>query len=238
MFTVALIGGDGAGKTTIAKKLIASYPLPIKYIYMGMNASASNFALPTMRMVGLLKRFFEREAAAGNPQDPPAQLGHTKDKDVDRGKAVATLRLFVRLGEEWFRQFISWYYQLRGYIVVYDRHFKFDHAPQSAQSQPQRLTDRLHWWILDRFYPDPDLVILLDAPPDVLLHRKHEGTFEYLQGRRVAYLEQGEKTAHFVRINATQPLDVVFPQVIQNVVQFHKERDPGAAHVLDRIREN
>ena len=51
MYTVALIGGDGAGKTTIADQLRDSFPLPLKYLYMGINIESSNVALPTSRII-------------------------------------------------------------------------------------------------------------------------------------------------------------------------------------------
>src|SRR5437667_23836 len=50
-FTVALIGPDGAGKTTIGRRLEKSLPLPVRYLYMGVNAEASNALLPTTRVL-------------------------------------------------------------------------------------------------------------------------------------------------------------------------------------------
>ena len=49
MVTVALIGADGAGKTSVARALERSRDLPIKYLYMGINTEASNHMLPTTR---------------------------------------------------------------------------------------------------------------------------------------------------------------------------------------------
>ena len=42
MFTVALIGPDGAGKSTIGRKLQQISPIPMKYVYMGVNLESSN----------------------------------------------------------------------------------------------------------------------------------------------------------------------------------------------------
>src|SRR6266571_1664289 len=51
MFTVALIGPDGAGKTTIGRRLEQTLPLPVRYVYMGINYEASNHVLPTTRLI-------------------------------------------------------------------------------------------------------------------------------------------------------------------------------------------
>jgi cytidylate kinase len=56
MFTVALIGPDGAGKTTISRRLEHELPLPVKYVYMGINTVASNHMLPTTRLACAMKR--------------------------------------------------------------------------------------------------------------------------------------------------------------------------------------
>ncbi|MGH3091699.1 MAG: hypothetical protein ACRDOG_05135, partial [Gaiellaceae bacterium] len=55
-FTVALIGPDGAGKTTVARRLEGSLEGPVKYLYMGVNPDASNHLLPTTRLAHALKR--------------------------------------------------------------------------------------------------------------------------------------------------------------------------------------
>ena len=56
MFTVALIGPDGAGKSTIGRKLQEISPLPMKYVYMGVNLESSNLVLLTTRLLLEIKR--------------------------------------------------------------------------------------------------------------------------------------------------------------------------------------
>jgi ABC-type phosphate/phosphonate transport system ATPase subunit len=56
MPSVALIGPDGAGKTTLTRMLLSSGALPFRYIYMGVDIGASNVALPTSRMADRWKR--------------------------------------------------------------------------------------------------------------------------------------------------------------------------------------
>ena len=68
MFAVAVIGADGAGKTTVTKRLLETLPVRMKYLYMGWNPESSNFALPTSRLMLHLKlrelyRMLDAEAA-------------------------------------------------------------------------------------------------------------------------------------------------------------------------------
>jgi thymidylate kinase len=221
MFTVALIGADGAGKTTIGQLLAAHFPVPVKYLYMGANIESSNAALPTSRLILFIKLWrYKRIAKRSGIIDPGFVSTHHKaHRSVKYGRIGATLRLLNRLAEGWFRQLISWVYQLRGFIVIYDRHFLFDAA--SANPEGQRFIDRVYYWLLTHLYPQPDLVIFLDASPEILYARKGEATLESLQKRREAYIAQGKKTANFIRVDAAQPIDQVIAEVSGQIMTFH-----------------
>jgi glycosyltransferase involved in cell wall biosynthesis/peptidoglycan/xylan/chitin deacetylase (PgdA/CDA1 family) len=156
---------------------------------MGANPSASNITLPTARLAAWARR------------SPFAQLRPIK-------VVCSALGLLHRMTEEWYRQAVSWWYQARGYIVVYDRHFVFDIALQPPRD-PDRLTDRFHRWSLARWYPRPDLVVYLDAPPQVLFSRKPEHRPEKLAERAVQLLHSAEQEPRFARIDANQPLESV-----------------------------
>jgi thymidylate kinase len=222
MPAVALIGPDGAGKTTLTQMLESSGLLPIRHLYMGVEVSSSNVALPTSRLAAWVKRRLGRgRRAASRPSEPPALEMPRRPARRSRVRAVA--RFANRFCEEWYRQFVSWYYQTRGYVVLYDRHFLFDFAPEIAP-RPWSLEQRLHAWCLAHLYPRPDLVIYLDAPGSVLFARKGELTVAELERRRQGFLRQGARFPNFVRVDATRPLLEVYKDVTAHVLRLTSDR--------------
>jgi len=85
------------------------------------------------------------------------------------------------------------------------------------------LSRRLHGYVLTRLYPQPDLVVLLDAPPEVLFARKGEGTIGSLGRRRAEYMQLGATLERFAVVDATLPLPVVIRDVAA-IVRGHEER--------------
>lgn len=224
--TVALVGPDGAGKTTIARMLVTRFPMPMKRIYMGVSVQSSNVVLPTTRLIQTLKRraYRKRMQRANAPPLPEmTATDHLETRPVRRGGVGSMLRLAHRVAEEWYRQLVAWRYQRRGYVVLYDRHFLFEYNPASVEKRTYvkfSLNYRLHLWLLERFYPRPDLVIFLDAPPEVLRSRKPERALEDIQRYREDLIRQGRDVKNFVTIDVTQPVDKVLVDIINLIVQF------------------
>jgi len=204
---IAVIGGDGAGKTSVTRRLLDSGRLPLRTLYMGINVASSNVALPTSRLLQRLRhgRTGPTTTHVSGPDRPKARGA--------RGALRAGARLLYRLSEEWYRQALCWLYELRGEIVLCDRHFLYDFYEPAERRAAKGLADRLHLAILRHVYPRPDLVLFLDAPAELLMARKGEASIEFLEGRRAAMLEIGAGDPRFVRIDATQPLDAVASEV-------------------------
>jgi predicted ATP-grasp superfamily ATP-dependent carboligase/thymidylate kinase len=211
--SVALVGPDGAGKTTVGRRLEDELAGAASYLYMGVNADSGNRLLPTTR----LRRALGRRGGSVPPSG--RDLERISEPAVAPRGTAATARGLLGLGnrvlEEWYRQAIAWSHLRRGRTVIFDRHYLLDyHATDIAAPNPP-LARRIHGLLLRHVYPRPDLVIFLDAPAEVLHARKGEGTIEFLEQRRQAYLAAGQELPRFVVVDATQPLDTVVGQVAE-----------------------
>src|SRR5258708_6363768 len=214
MFSVALIGPDGAGKTTMTARLRQCATIPLKCLYMGINIEASNHALPTSRVVAYFKRRQNKESGVYRSLDDSAP-GQGNAKRSLSGWVWAIGLLINRFLEEWSRQLLSWGYQIGGYAVVYDRHFLYDFTLDGIDGEKQPADKRLHRWLLENCYPRPHLTIYLDAPAEVLSPRKGERTLKELERRRHEFLQLGGRAKNFIRNDATRPFDVVYAEVSQ-----------------------
>ena len=225
-FSVAIIGNDGAGKTTIANRLIEEQAFPCRYLYMGFSTLSSNMTLPTSYLARRYKiREYKKRVAKMSDEErsrttPSHQLHHGAPK---RGSLWISIRFANRMIEALWRQLISWAYQAAGYTVLYDRHYFFDAARfVKADIQKMPWTNRLEYKVFSSFYPKPDLVIFLDAPSNVLFSRKGESTLETLDKRRENIILMAGQFENFVTVDANQSLDKVYEDVLNYILAFGK----------------
>jgi thymidylate kinase len=98
----------------------------------------------------------------------------------------------------------------RATLVLNDRHFV------DILVDPKRYRYGGPLWLLRliwRLTPKPDLIVLLDAPPEVLQARKQEVPFDETARQRNAYVSMvaGLENGHLV--NAAQPFEHVVNDV-------------------------
>jgi thymidylate kinase len=239
MFTVAIVGPDGAGKSTVIEGLRRSSPYPLRHIYMGVNPDALTHMLPTTRLANYLKR--RKQHGKDTKLTNTTPKSRTDNMRSKRGNHKSILRhvkslLFItnRIGEAWYRQMVCWYYLLQGYIVLFDRHFYLDYlAFDFAHSDGERpFLRRVHDILLEKTYPRPDLTFYLDAPAEVLFARKGESNVETLQHSREAYLKIGQYTPAFCVVDTTQSPEIVLETVLNHIKLYRETKNRHSRRLL------
>jgi thymidylate kinase len=225
VFTVALVGADGAGKSTIGRRLTSALSFPVKYLYMGDNLTTANKMLPSTRLLWWIRRARGITPRSGPPTARPEQRAAGSSGGV--GSLVkTTLRLMNRLAEEYYRVVLAFAYQLRGNVVVFDRHYFADYyaCDIATDRKAQSWNRRVHGMLLDRFFPRPNLVVCLDAPAEVLYARKPEGTVEALELRRQEYFRIRDVVERFVVVDASKDADQVTRDVAGAIEDYRRRR--------------
>jgi thymidylate kinase len=124
----------------------------------------------------------------------------------------------LKLGWLWWNWWVGWFRFLQAGsasgVVLFDRY----HADLLVD--PRRYRYGGPMWLArlaSRCMPQPDLVVFLDAAPEVLLARKQEVGREALEAARRRYLELCTGHARFQIIDAAQPLEEVIEEVLGTV---------------------
>lgn len=189
--TVALLGIDGAGKTTAAKAIVRA-----------------------LRQKGVQARYFEN--AGGRPvlNLLAGRLGHPDAiawLGVDRFEAIE-----MRFRRFAMRRALRWVAREPGRLAVCDRWTWCQYATMAARSSDPSSARALY----DRI-PDPDLVFYLAIDPErarqrVELRGTDHESLSYLTSYAAAYEELPE-FASFTRIDANDALDGVVATVMARI---------------------
>jgi hypothetical protein len=132
--------------------------------------------------------------------------------------------LLERLLTQWGRYGVARYHQMRRRLVVFDR-YTYDAllAPRQSQSRPKRWRR----WLLAHACPAPDLVILLDAPGELLYARKGEHSAALLEQQRQQYLALRPHLPQMAVVDATQEADQVRRTVLALIWRSYLGRQAG-----------
>lgn len=200
---VALLGVDGAGKSTVMAQLerdLAPAFWSVKRYHGRALESPLRWTKRVRRQRQLRKR--ELEEAAANPHVVPV----SRDPHAKPSKGLAFS--LVKLGLWWtdytFLGYLKDVYPRlrRSGLVLFDRYY------QDLLVDPRRHRYGGPLWLaqfVGRFFPRPDLVILLDAPPEVLHSRKQEVPLEETTRQRKIYLEMVRDLSNGYVVDASKP---------------------------------
>jgi thymidylate kinase len=183
--TIALLGPDGAGKTTLAKDLAGALPLRTRSIYMGFGARAQQGG-------PLVRRWLARLAMAS-----------AADAGTLRRRAYGVMRLLARLVLQSSRALVVRMHHALGRLVLLDRH--------TSESWLGADSDHAERWsrrVIGALCP-VDLVLVLDAPAHVLADRKQDQSLIELAAQRAAYSTLAVRLPDAVVIDAGRGVDEV-----------------------------
>lgn len=228
MLTVALIGPDGAGKSTLAAALVDRLPVPAVRLYMGVNPDESTVRSPLARLATISRRGRGAPHDAGpppRPDDPTQAPRETSLRRRTRRAARSLARAVNLIIDEVYRQRIIAGHRRRGSVVVLDRDFWADYRMHDVNASSRSLGRRVHGAYLERWYRKPDLFVYLEAPAEVLFARKGEGTIDLLRARQDDYLALAPFAPRFVRLDVDRPLDEVVSDLVDLVLQSRPHQE-------------
>ncbi len=187
---IALLAPDGAGKSTLAHALQKDFGLKAQLIYMGTNIAALNISLPSTKW---LHRVLKKSRA-------PKLLK----------LALKPVNYCNRILDLWYRIAYAHTQRLRGKFVVFDRYVYDSWIAKPATTWAKRMRRKF----LEAGWPTPHVVILLDAPGELLFRRKGEHSPEWLEQQRQAYLALREHVPQMYAVDATMSAEEVQREVL------------------------
>jgi thymidylate kinase len=189
--TVALVGPDGAGKSSSAAALARSFPLAVRTIYMS-----------------------------------PAMTPR-------RGRSPRGARLALRIGAQLSRWCRAQALRLRGRLVLFDRYAYDALLPARWPLGPR---GRLRRWLLGHTCPAPQLIVVLDAPGELLHARVGEHDPAVLEAERRAYVRLARDRARAIVVDATREPDRVHRDVTAAIWAAYQSRWAYERFSLSRRR--
>jgi thymidylate kinase len=217
---VVFLGTDGAGKSTVTAR--------IEQELAPVFSSTKRYHRPVASPLRWMKRYRTRSGGGQGAAVSAADLDAQPAQPHSPGKPPHNLPAsLLKLGLWWadftvFGYLLSVYPRMvRSTLVVLDRYYQdlLVHPDGYRYGGPLGLAR-----LVGRLVPPPHLVILLDAPPEVIQARKQELPFEETAKQREAYLEvvEGLPNAHVV--DASQSLDEVVDEAETIILDYMARR--------------
>jgi len=206
---VVLLGADGSGKSTVAREL-------------GGWLHGTFYQDKSLHVHWKPAVFLRRRRASRPPTTDP----HAQPARGWLGSRLALAYHWVEFLAGSLLLYLPVLFR-SGLVLVERDHYDFLADPRRYRLQPPG--GFLRW--LFRRLPAPDLVFLLDAPPEVLHARKPELTLEETRRQRETYLNLVLRLPQGRVVDATQPpsevLRAVVRQVLEHAARRQQRRPPS-----------
>jgi thymidylate kinase len=138
-----------------------------------------------------------------------------------RGPSLRGARLALRIGAQLWRWCRAQALRLRGRLVLFDRYACDALLPARWPLGPR---GRLRRWLLGHACPAPQLIVVLDAPGEVLHARTGEHDPALLEAERRAYLRLARDRARAIVVDATREPDRVRRDVTAAIWAAYQSR--------------
>jgi len=184
--SIALLAPDGAGKSTLAERLRNDPRLDAKVVYAGLYGNAGSG----------FKKWLDQKVE----RNPASWLT----------RPTKILRSYTRLLEHWKRLIVATFSRMTGKTVIFDRYLYDQWTSRLPDSWRRRIRRRVYGF----GWPTPELIVLLDAPSEVLYRRRQEHTREQLEQQRKGYLALRSRLPQMKVIDASQNAANVEREVI------------------------
>jgi thymidylate kinase len=196
---VVLLGPDGAGKSSV-----------IDGLARGRTAGFEECETYHLRPALWRRR---KEAVANC--DPHGQSV--------RGTIISALKLVYLLAANWLAYLIKVRPQLaQGKLIVFDRYFPDCLVDPKRYRLPVSCAHMAG--LIARLVPQPDLYVVLDAPPSVLQERKREVTPAESEAQRRKYATLLQRLQKVIMVDASQPLAGVVDDILDHVIELRLQR--------------
>jgi thymidylate kinase len=189
---ISIVGPDGAGKTTLIDALVGT--------------ELSGAPLLRMRRPGILYRRTVPDVPVTEPhKDPP----------------YPPLLSLAKTAYIWADVFLGWALRIKpfarrgGWVIIERGWWDIAVDPLRYRMQPH---GRLLWW-LGSALPKPDLLLVLEAPPEVVYARKTELTLDELRRQMAAWRDHLPRAQRHAFLDASRPAEEVVAQAAHEVAR-------------------